>query len=425
MQPIVNERPEFPIYLPTPPVRDEVQYRFRQQALLGELARAALQMRDLGKILQRAAELAAQALEVRFAVVSEFVAAEGRLAVRAGVGWVTEAVTEIWFAADRGSPAGYALLSGRPVLCNQLPSEARFQMPHLLSDHGVKRAISAPIDIGERGKALFGVIEVFSADPGRFDQADADFLAAFARLLGSAIQRQQADAKVQEALDYQALLTREMSHRVKNSLASVVGLLRVQSRNTHSDDAKAALEEAGARVTTIAQVHDHLWRSSRIGFIDLADFMKEICQRLQGAAGANVLNCRAEPMLLAADHAIPLGLLVNELIANAVKHGHPSSPGVIDISTGSVDGRLRVEIADNGVGLPEGFDINQPRTSLGFKVINGMVRQLHGTLTITSSKQSGARFLVELPILAGEGPGPPPASSSAERACQTASSPTA
>jgi two-component sensor histidine kinase len=402
----VDHRPEFPIYLPAlpaPAVRDELQYRLRQQSLLGEFCRAALQSRDFGSILQRATELAAQGLEAKFAKALEFLPNEGQLVVRACFGWAPDVTKGLRFAADDSSPAGHAFRIGRPVISNHLQSELRFRLPPLLADHGVNRAINVPIERGGRGQTSFGILEVDSPDHGRFDQADADFLAAFAGLLGIAIERQQADAKLQEALEYQALLTREMSHRVKNSLASVVSLLRVQSRSTPSADVRDALDEAGSRVATIAQVHDHLWRGTRIGFIDLADFMNEFCQRLQGAAGANVLNCHADPMLLSADHAIPLGLLINELVTNAVKHGYPDGAGAIDISTREIDGRLRVEVSDHGVGLPEGFDLDQPRTSLGFKVITGLVRQLHGTLTISPNQPSGTHFRFELPILPGEG----------------------
>jgi two-component sensor histidine kinase len=194
-----------------------------------------------------------------------------------------------------------------------------------------------------------------------------------------------------------------MSHRVKNSLTLVVGLLRLQSRSALLDDVRSALEEAGSRVATIAQVHDHLWQGSRIGFVDLADFMNDFCRRLQGVAGANVLNCRADPMLLSADHAIPLGLLINELVTNAVKHGYPDGAGMVEISAREIDGRLHVEVSDRGVGLPEGFDIDQPRTSLGFRVITGLVRQLHGHLTVAANAPSGALFLFELPILPDDG----------------------
>ena len=103
-------------------------------------------------------------------------------------------------------------------------------------------------------------------------------------------------------------------------------------------------------------------------------------------------------MLLSADHAIPLGLLINELVTNAVKYAYPEGSGEIEVSAREVDGHLHVEVSDHGAGLPEGFDIDQPRASLGFKVVTGMVRQLQGHLTIASDRK-GTRFLLDLPIL--------------------------
>jgi two-component system, sensor histidine kinase PdtaS len=395
-----DEDPEFPIFLGASGDRDELPYRRRQQSLLGEFSRAALQTRDFSKILQRATELCAHGLEARFAKALEFLPDENRLVVRAGFGWQPNTIDGISFTIDEGSPAGYAFRTGQTVISNHLQSETRFQMPGLLADHGIIREINVPIERGGHGKTFFGVLEVDSPDPGHFDQADADFLAGFAGLLGIAIERQQADARLQDALDYQALLTREMSHRVKNSLTSVVGLLRVQSRSTDSDTVRSALEEAGTRVATIAQVHDHLWRGSRIGFIDLADFLNEFCGKLQGTAGGNALQCRADSLLVSADHAIPLGLLINELVSNAVKYAYPGGRGTIEVSAHEVNGCLHVEVSDRGIGLPHGFDIDQPRKSLGLKVISGLVRQLQGQLTIKSNEPSGAHFLFELPILA-------------------------
>jgi len=194
------------------------------------------------------------------------------------------------------------------------------------------------------------------------------------------------------------MLTREMSHRVKNSLASVVGLLRVQARSAPSQDVKNALQDASLRVSTIAEVHDHLWRSSHIGYVELADFMTELCKKLQGNTERHTLHCHADPMLLTADHAIPLGLLINELVTNAVKYAYPEGSGDIEVSAREIDGHLRVEVSDSGAGLPEGFDIDQPRASLGFKVVSGMVRQLQGHLTLAKDR-TGTRFQLDLPIL--------------------------
>ena len=381
------------------PDRDELPYRLRQQSLLGEFGRIAMQTRDYRQILQRAAELCAEGLQTRFAKVLEFEPEESRLMLRAGVGWDVDSVDNVSLAADLGSPAGYAYQTGTTVISNHLEVETRFRTPQLLVDHGVRRAINVLIEKGGEGKAFFGVLEVDSADPGQFDEADADFLAGFAGLLGIAIERQQADAKLQEALEHQALLTREMSHRVKNSLTSVVGLLRVQARTAPSPEVKNALEDASLRVDTIAQVHDHLWRSSHVGFVELVDFMNELCKKLKGTTDGHTLHCHADPMLLSADHAIPLGLLINELVTNAVKYAYPEGGGVIEVSAREIDEHLHVEVSDQGVGLPHGFDIDQPQTSLGFKVIVGMVRQLQGHLTVTSSNPKGAHFLLDLPIL--------------------------
>jgi len=260
--------------------RDELRYRLRQQSLLGEFGSIAMQTRDLRKILQRATELCAAGLQAPFAKVLEYESDDNRLTVRAGVGWVPGTIDAVSLAADIGSPAGYAYQTGESVISNHLEADTRFRTPKLLADHGIRRAINVLIEKGGEGKAFFGVLEVDSADPGQFDQDDANFLAGFAGLLGVAIERQQADARFQEALKHQALLTREMSHRVKNSLTSVVGLLRVQARSALSQDVKNALQDASLRVSTIAEVHDHLWRSSHVGYVELADFMTELCKKL-------------------------------------------------------------------------------------------------------------------------------------------------
>jgi two-component sensor histidine kinase len=384
-----------PIDLSTVPLsRDELRYRLRQQSLPGEFGRTAMQTRDFQMILQRATDLCASGLQAPFAKVLEYEPNEKRLMVRAGVGWAPDTIDIVSLAADIGSPAGYAYQTGESVISNHLEAETRFRTPQLLADHGVRRAINLLIERGGEGAAYLGVLEVDSADPGQFDQGDADFLAGFAGLLGIAIERQQADARLQEALKHQALLTREMSHRVKNSLTSVVGLLRVQARSAPSQDVKNALEDASLRVSTIAEVHDHLWRSSHVGFVELADFMTELCKKLRGSTGRHTLHCHSDPMLLSADHAIPLGLLINELVTNAVKYSYPEGGGEIEVSAREIAGHLHVEVSDHGAGLPEGFDIDQPRSSLGFKVVTGMVRQLQGHLTIANDRRRpiSARF---------------------------------
>jgi two-component sensor histidine kinase len=377
--------------------RKELPYRLRQQSLLGEFGRTALQTRDIAQILQRATELCAQGLETPFAKVLEYMPDDKRLLVRAGIGWAAGTIGHVSLGVDLESPAGYAFQTGKMVISNHLQEETRFRTPKLLSDHGIRRAINVLIARGGEGHLPFGVLEVDSPESGQFDVADADFLAGFAGLLGIAIERQHADADLREALDHQAMLTREMSHRVKNSLASVVGLLRVQSRSSPSEDVRNALTDAASRITTIAQVHDHLWRSTRIGFVDIADFAGELCRNLQQTVSHNVSSSFGH-LMISADKAIPLGLLINELVTNSAKHAYPDGSGEIRVSGERRGADLHVEVSDLGIGLPKDFDIDQPRASLGFKVIKSLLAQLDGRIAVASNTPKGVTVQLDVPL---------------------------
>jgi thiol-disulfide isomerase/thioredoxin len=152
--------------------RQELPYRLRQQSLLGEFGRLALQTRDIGQILQRATELCTQGLETPFAKVLEYMPDEQRLLVRAGVGWVPGTIGQVSLGIDMESPAGYAFHTGQIVISNHLQEETRFRTPKLLSDAGIKRAINVLIARGGEGHLPFGVLEVDSPDSGQFDLAE-------------------------------------------------------------------------------------------------------------------------------------------------------------------------------------------------------------------------------------------------------------
>jgi two-component sensor histidine kinase len=323
--------------------------------------------------------------------------ANKRLLVRSGVGWAPDVVGHVSLGVDLESPAGYAFQTGQMVISNHLQEETRFRTPKLLSDHGIRRAINVLIARGGEGHMPFGVLEADTPEPGQFDVADADFLAGFAGLLGIAIERQHADASLQQALDRQAVLTREMSHRVKNSLASVVGLLHVQSRNAQSEDVRNALQDAASRITTIAQVHDHLWRSAEIGFVDIADFVGELCRKLQETI-SHTVRCTFGHQMISADKAIPLGLLINELVTNSAKHAYPGGSGQIEVSGERRGAVLHVEVSDLGIGLPKDFDVDRPRASLGFKVIKSLLAQLNGHIEVGSSEPNGVTVALDVPL---------------------------
>lgn len=210
-----------------------------------------------------------------------------------------------------------------------------------------------------------------------------------------------------EAAELQRTLSREVSHRVKNSLSLVSALLRLQSR-TLEDAARHALEEAALRVNAVARVHDMLWRGSGAGEIDLQPFLSDLCSAVAASAPAHETVCSIEPARVGADRAVPLGLLVNELLTNAYKHAYrEGEEGEVRVrGVREPNRRYRLEVEDSGVGLPPGFDLSQARESLGMKVITSLAAQLEGELA-AGSAEPGARFTLSIPLepeaLAGGG----------------------
>ena len=375
------------------PAPDALELRLRQQVILSDFGVEALRASELLPLLQRATELCAHGMDAQFCKALEYQAAEDLLLVCAGVGWEPDAIGKATIGADLASPAGYALKTGQPVISNHLENETRFRTPALMADHGIRRAVNVLITNRE---GHYGVLEVDDTREGVFGEADIAFMQGFANLLGGAIERLRSEAKLKAALERQDLLTREMSHRVKNSLAVVAGLLSLQVRGTDNADVKNALSDARARVEAVAQVHDQLWRQPDITRIDLAGFVTALCEKLAESAGANALHCHAEAVTIPADLAIPLGLFINELVTNAIKYAYPDGQGEIRVEASArADGGLTVAVADEGVGLPEGFDPAKARSSLGMRVINNLARQLEGELVLVPGR--GARFELRMP----------------------------
>jgi PAS domain S-box-containing protein len=204
--------------------------------------------------------------------------------------------------------------------------------------------------------------------------------------------------------EFQRMLLREVSHRVKNSLAQVSALLNLQSRNLEGD-ARRVLEEASSRVRTVATVHDQLWRQADVREIDLAPFLSNLVAAIAVTAPQHATTVEAEPVVLSADKAIPIGLFVNELVTNAYKHAYPEGQEgeVRVIGTRMAGESYRLEVSDAGRGLPHGFDLTRSRDSLGMRVVTSLAMQLNGKLT-ASSAGPGARFTLTFPL---QGPSPP------------------
>ena len=204
-----------------------------------------LQGTPFADLLDHTARLTAEGLQAEYCKVLEYVPAQNRLLVRAGVGWDEGVVGSASVGADLASPAGFALHTGKPVISNHLENEQRFRTPELLVEHGIRRAMNVILQ-GD-GKP-FGVLEVDSRSEGEFGEHDIAFLQGAANILGMAIEQQLSNSKLKSALERHQILLKEINHRVKNSLQVVAAMLRLQSSASNDAQLREALAEASTRV---------------------------------------------------------------------------------------------------------------------------------------------------------------------------------
>jgi len=215
--------------------------------------------------------------------------------------------------------------------------------------------------------------------------------------------RKRAENEREQLLLQQELLTREAHHRVKNSLAIVAGLLSIQSRKIAEPSARAHLGDAYRRVLAISQVHEQLYQGSQVDRVDFGSFLRTLCIDLENSVvalerGQQIRTRVDATFALPTDKAIPIALILNELVTNSFKYAHPSgSPGTI-LVTCSLDapGRLRLSVADDGVGLPPGFS-PAGNHGLGMRVVLAMVTQLNATLEVRNANP-GAEFVLTCDI---------------------------
>jgi len=214
-------------------------------------------------------------------------------------------------------------------------------------------------------------------------------------------EKKRADEKMRASLREKEVLLREIHHRVKNNLQIVTSLLHLQSNRTGDERVRELLRESTNRVASIALVHQRLYESADLSRIPFATYLRDLASSLWKAYGvgeASVgLRIAAGEVVLSVDTAVPCGLLLNEILSNALKHAWPDGrKGTIEVRLEVADGRCRLGVADDGVGLPADF-AQRAGASLGSKLIERLVAQLHGTLQ-RESAATGTSYAVTFPL---------------------------
>ena len=196
-------------------------------------------------------------------------------------------------------------------------------------------------------------------------------------------------------LQEKELLMREVDHRVKNSLALVTSILNVQSRTAGDESVKGALSRAAQRVGLIAGIHERLYKGA-LGELEVGGYLRDLCSDLESSVGdANAVSIRVDcpPLDFSADLATVLGLVVSELVTNAIRHAFCEGGGTVTVSVTEEGGKRCLTVHDDGCGLPEGFAPGQGG-GLGMRVVTAYVRQQGWALD--ASNDGGAKFCITM-----------------------------
>lgn len=215
------------------------------------------------------------------------------------------------------------------------------------------------------------------------------------------LERLLAEEAMAASLREKEVLLREVHHRVKNNLQIVSSLLSLQEEKVDNPVALSILAESRGRVTSMALIHEQLYRSRNFCEIDAQDYLRQFLSRLVAAyAGGREVSLRLSlcPMHLSLDQAVPFGLIMNELVTNALRHGFKDrSRGQVRVEMVREDSGVSFTVEDDGVGLPEGFDLGRVAT-LGLQIVGMLAKQLRGEFTVESAHP--ARFRLRLPLAA-------------------------
>ncbi len=304
----------------------------------------------------------------------------------------------IWFKSHHGLPVEQ--IDRAPGLC---ASAILGDVPYLVEDARTDpRSLANPLVAGEFGLRFYAAVPLTTSDgynlgtlcvidrePRTIDKAQIEDLKDLASVV---MDQMEMRLSARSAVSRAQLMAREIDHRVMNSLQFVSGLLSMQSRSPDIGEAAAHLQLAANRVAAVAQVHRHFY-ADEANEVSCVIFLRRLCEDLSAILDREIV-VEGDDDKVPTTWIQPIGLIANELVTNAAKHG----AGRIDVTYRAADGAHRLVVCDQGLGLPADFDPASDRASLGMRVVTSLAKQLDGAMQAGRRQEGdGACFTVQFP----------------------------
>ncbi|MEE4677776.1 histidine kinase dimerization/phosphoacceptor domain -containing protein [Pseudomonas alliivorans] len=300
-----------------------------------------------------------------------------------------------WFKAEVGlgidetpldvSICRHVLLQPGLTIISDLREDPRMCLnPLVTADAGLRFYAGCLLQTAE-GHGL-GTLCILDRQPRTLTDEQQSALVVLARQVMTQLELRRSLLEKDQLLLQKEMLLKEVNHRTKNHLQLIIGLIQLQIRQMSDPQAQAALVDTCRRITSIAAVHEKLYQADQVEAVNAGAYLAQVIAGIQGSASSQTFFVvDMDSVVLSLDKAIPLALILNELITNALKYAYDeTTTGSVSISLKTVDGQIRLIVADQGKGLPQGFEVRK-NSSVGMRIIRSLAQQLKGDIAFIDS----------------------------------------
>jgi two-component sensor histidine kinase len=364
------------------------------QRALATFTRIVDEPASIPGLLQNAVAQVARVTHIQHVKILRYRPDRGDLLVEAGVGWKAGVVGHVSFGADRFSAPGRSMQTGAPVAVEDIANDQEFRYADVLREHGIVSVLNVPVFVDG---THWGVLEVDTVEKTTFAEFDVHSLSIFANILGVSLAKdaaRNAAAKVasliNEGKTETEVMLRELQHRMKNNLQVIVSFLSLQARESASEEARDRIGRVMDRVMAIGLAHDQLSFKKSASSVDMSDYLRALCANIDPRRPNLTIDTHFESASIPLDRAVPVGLILNELVTNSVKYAFDDEGGVINVTlrVNETIGEAELNVRDNGRGM------GPRRTgSLGLRLVESLSRQLGGRLTTLEVPKGTATVL--------------------------------
>lgn len=291
----------------------------------------------------------------------------------------------------------YIIKTAKPLLINTSTKEFYKSINIIPYGKNALSLISAPMMAGEK---VIGVITLQDYEKENvYHYSQLDILSTIAAQAGIALKNAQLYAEIKKSLREKEVLLQEVHHRVKNNLQIMSSLVKLQSHYLTDEKILDIMKETESRIHSMALVHSKLYNTRDYEHINFAEYVCSLADSFINTYGFKLKNIKfntdINDVKLNIDTAIPCGLIINELVSNAIKYAFPNErQGILSISLKQAEGKHYIlTVSDDGIGMTKDVDVHNAST-LGIQLVSLLTKQMNGDLKMTTEKDKGSEFTI-------------------------------